>query len=98
MGKPHVHAEFIKKWADGVDIQYYDKHDNEWIDSGVPVWNTGTQYRVKPVTIRYRIAILLQHGNYTACVVRSDEEAKIIQDLDIFIRWDGDWVASVIQE
>ena len=50
--KPHPHAELIKAWADGAEIQYWDDDDNKWRDckgyNGFPTWDVELQYRVKP--------------------------------------------------
>ena len=46
--KPHVHAELIKAWADGHEIQYYDSFNSTWVDTPTPDWITGWRYRIKP--------------------------------------------------
>lgn len=46
MKKPHKHAEVIKAWADGAEIQMKDKE--EWIDIQPFSWHPENQYRVKP--------------------------------------------------
>lgn len=28
--KPHIHAELIKAWADGSEIEYFNTTDNKW--------------------------------------------------------------------
>ncbi len=44
--KPHVHAELIKAWADGAEIEYlYD--GKEWRYSSSPSWDRGLAYRIK---------------------------------------------------
>ena len=43
---PHKHAELIKAWADGAEIQYQD-FDGSWKDD-YPNWVEGTEYRIKP--------------------------------------------------
>lgn len=51
MGQPHKHAEVIKAWADGAEVQvnvfgyWEDMGDNPW-----PKWD-GNNYRVKPKNI-----------------------------------------------
>lgn len=46
--KPHKHAELIKAWADGAEIQVYDGALDRWVDViGSPAWTSKT-YRVKP--------------------------------------------------
>lgn len=47
MTKPHVHAELIKAWADGAEIEWWGL--NEWRPVGPePKWSPIVQYRVKP--------------------------------------------------
>jgi hypothetical protein len=50
MNKPHKHAEFIKAWADGAEIEYYSQELGCWQEIGdrCTSWNQYTQYRVKP--------------------------------------------------
>lgn len=44
--KPHKHAEIIKAWADGAEIEYEYCGRYECIKS--PVWDEETEYRIKP--------------------------------------------------
>lgn len=46
--KPRVHAELIKAWADGAEIQFYSEGVNKWLNVGKPEWKPCTQYRIKP--------------------------------------------------
>lgn len=48
--KPHKHAELIKAWADGAEIQYNSIDKQKWVDCNgfTPMWNTETEYRIKP--------------------------------------------------
>ena len=50
--KSHPHAELIKAWTNGADIQYWDDDANKWIDcqgyNGFPTWDVELQYRIKP--------------------------------------------------
>ena len=46
MKKPHKHAELIKAWADGAEIQWKDMQ-GDW-NTGNPSWNEATEYRIKP--------------------------------------------------
>jgi hypothetical protein len=47
MNKPHKHAEAIKAWADGAEIEYsFDgKH---WSFVANPSWTKTYKYRIKP--------------------------------------------------
>ncbi len=44
--KPHPHAEVIKKWAEGYEIEL--STDGGWIPAPNPLWYERNQYRVKP--------------------------------------------------
>ena len=44
--KPHKHAELIKAWADGAEIEY-ESH-GIWVDEAYPDWYPEMQYRIKP--------------------------------------------------
>lgn len=48
--KPHKHAELIKKWAEGAEIQI-EFRPGEWTDchNNSPRWESVSNYRVKPV-------------------------------------------------
>lgn len=48
MKKPHKHAELIKAWADGAQIQYLC--NRRWHDcsNNTPMWDLATNYRIKP--------------------------------------------------
>ena len=52
--KPHCHAELIKQWADGAQIQKLNNDFGfvnggpEWVDCGSLLWDDYSQYRVKP--------------------------------------------------
>ena len=46
--KPHVHAELIKAWADGLEIQTFYPKCKEWVDCPEPFWSEKCQYRIKP--------------------------------------------------
>ena len=48
--KPHKHAELIKAWADGAEIQIIN-HVNKWVDlTKEPQWDANYEYRIKPET------------------------------------------------
>jgi hypothetical protein len=56
--KPHKHAELIKAWADGAEIQVLDNH-MEWHDIGdYTSWHEQSIYRIKPTPIKLDIVVL----------------------------------------
>jgi hypothetical protein len=46
----HVHAELIKAWADGAEIEFLNTFSTEpsWKEASHPCWTLDTKYRVKP--------------------------------------------------
>ena len=48
MKTPHKHAELIKAWADGAEIEYFLKHYDQWITTSNPAWLLRDKYRIKP--------------------------------------------------
>lgn len=59
MNKPHKHAEVIKAWADGAEIEYRDLPDPQWYDAPCPNWYTNFEYRVKPQPKSYEVDVWL---------------------------------------
>ena len=58
--KPHKHAEMIKAWADGAEIECLNKH-NQWVECPEPFWMEEIKYRIKPqeLTVMY----IVEHLN-----------------------------------
>lgn len=52
MGKPHKHAELIKAWADGAEIEGFI--NNIWLSIPSPLWNEVIEYRVKPSSVKVK--------------------------------------------
>lgn len=46
---PRKHAELIKAWADGAEIQYRVRSTDHWRDCINPDWLIDVEYRIKPV-------------------------------------------------
>lgn len=46
--KPHKHAELIKAWADGAEIQYLYDPNQGWQNCNQPTWYENFEYRIKP--------------------------------------------------
>ena len=54
MNTPHRHAEVIKAWADGAEIECKVSDAPErWTCTAQPAWNPDVQYRVKPAPPTY---------------------------------------------
>jgi hypothetical protein len=74
---PHKHADLIKQWADGHQIEIKSVK-GDWCENNCPCWVNSAEYRVKPKTVtKHRYAI--SQGDY--CSMTPDhytyEEARI---------------------
>lgn len=85
----HKHAELIKAWADGAQIEFLTTDTNEWCDLISPRWSEGVQYRVKPKMdcIRYfsisefgageiKIQDVIAYENVVALIFNCDNQLK----------------------
>jgi hypothetical protein len=93
MKTPHKHAELIKAWADGAEIQYHKGH--EWCDvvDNTPYWYECNEYRIKPEPKKYRVALFIfNDGSHrtesTSCEHTASNWEK---DYRYFVRWLTDW-------
>ena len=48
MKTPHKHAELIKAWAEGAEIEFYSEPSKQWIFTAFPSWIPDYQFRIKP--------------------------------------------------
>ena len=48
MKTPHKHAELIKAWADGAEIEARQVDRNLWLAVQEPNWSIHAVYRIKP--------------------------------------------------
>lgn len=54
MGEPHKHAEVIKAWADGAEVQVYLEDSGTWVDLNETIyWHEVLKYRIKPEPPKY---------------------------------------------
>ena len=44
----HKHAELIKAWADGAEIETLSKLQKCWVEVSHPAWEEDYEYRIKP--------------------------------------------------
>lgn len=53
MPTPHKHAEFIKAWADGAEIESRPYSDSKWAACPCPAWSDTGEYRIKPAAPKW---------------------------------------------
>ena len=49
----HKHADLIKAWADGAEIEWLEPRSEEWLPVETPCWDSRMAYRVKPAPDPY---------------------------------------------
>lgn len=94
----HPHDALIRDWLDGRVIQYRPAGSDEpWYDMGGPgkavklphFYTDGkTEYRRKPVTVRYRVALHSDGVNYWTETVNTVEQERNMRTPE---RWLTDW-------
>ena len=65
MKTPHKHADLIKAWADGAEIEYWQPVMRQWLTNSTPKWYEDTLYRIKPEPKPDAVKLLraeLHHG------------------------------------
>ena len=82
--KPHKHAELIKQWADGAEIEFKSRPEMDWETYDCPSWYDCYEYRIKPepkpdVVEYYQL-------------LRGDNEAQRVRKeyANLEIIWDGE--------
>jgi hypothetical protein len=88
---PHPYASVIKAAADGATVQFKTKENGaiwaDWRhDHFFPTFSGQYEWRVKPQTLRYRVA-KMRHGNPVLSVSFSKEDADATQKHPYFIEW-----------
>lgn len=98
MNRPHKYADVIKHWADGGEIQYkFNQPDGKfiWVDEKKPDFNTCDEspiieFRIKPETLRYRVALM--RGATKHQIILFDSESQLLSSPYTFVKWlDDDW-------
>jgi len=84
----HKHANVIHAWADGKIIEFQDG-SGHWVLAMSPVWSTATKYRIKPETLRYRVALMYSVTNDSRYLdyAHNDRQAIVLEERDTFVKW-----------
>lgn len=97
--KPHKHAELIKAWADGAEIEFFSPHAKVWVYTTIPDWNSDTQYRLrqqpKPDVIYYGVFDHLNGQHEIGCCF-SKEQDESIDQLEIVFDGETGKIKSVV--
>ena len=98
MSEKYPHGALVRAWLDGKTLQYLD--GEVWVDipnadvaDKLPhLYRSSTGYRIKPVTVRYRVALLARdNGEHYTLSVDSLQQERELSDRNYFVRWLTDW-------
>ena len=95
MAQRHKHADVIIAWAEGEDVQVRDEGTKRWFDvmPGNPIFSKDREYRIKPPSKKYRVALFLKSDEDSVAVVaNSQANADWLETRSNFVRWLTDWV------
>jgi len=90
MNKPHKHAEVIKAWADGMEIEY--NYGDGWHPAPAlnPAWYLTTEYRVKQKPrLSYQAQVMLdnllawQAARFTICKESVDSQNAVYKAREV---------------
>lgn len=57
---PRKHADIIKAWADGHQVEVHD--GTRWTPAPMPVWHSEQEYRIKPPVLAFVMPTVIQGG------------------------------------
>ena len=91
MNKPHKHAEIIKQWADGAEIEFYT--EGKWIKTETPSWRAGSLYRIKPkVKWKPKHTLITSYINTRHKVITVPQEVHTYDTIQQFVNeFENDW-------
>ena len=94
--KPHKHAELIKAWADGAEIEVYQPAFGRW-EEAEPTWHTSFEYRIKPepkpdLVMYSRVLSMQEHkdGGYYAWVSNAYTQMPSCKNDNLKLTFDGE--------
>lgn len=94
MKQPHKHAELIKAWADGAEIEFKNGH-GEWNPvHNPPIWSEYCEYRIKPEpkpdVVMYTRVHEPQNGNTAAYITNACVNAEAVGQPNLRIYYCGE--------
>jgi hypothetical protein len=92
MKTPHKHAELIKAWADGAEVEMWD--GESWLPRESPYWNEAIVYRIKPEpkpdVVMYARVHAPRNGNIAAYITNAFVNAEAVGQPNLRIYYCGE--------
>ena len=70
MTNKHKHAEVIKAWVEGAEIEYLSI-GGHWLPASTPTWCVSTEFRVKPKLYKLELELTEAEAFVLACKINS---------------------------
>lgn len=86
---PHKHAAIIKAWADGAAIEYRPNTDRTFEVVACPYFDGPGEYRIKPETVSYRVAIINDGLRPRTVTAVGEYQDNYFESQPNFVRWLG---------
>ena len=93
MGQRHKHADVIIAWAEGEDVQVWDRGPKRWCDvvKAIPFF-MADKYRIKPPPKKCRVALFNDNGTIYTSAADMPEDVEFYEKDTGFVRWLTDWI------
>ena len=94
MRQRHKHADVIIAWAEGEDVQVWDKGPKRWCDvtTSTPAFIEDWEYRIKPPAKKYRVALFNNNNGDVYTNTADTPAAAGYEQHGFFVRWLTDWI------
>lgn len=85
--KPHKHAELIKAWANGAEIEWRSNAVFSWVTCHSPMWDDAGEFRIKPEKKWYRVAEFVYSDETNAAAAYNEDQETNWPESKQFSRW-----------
>ena len=75
----HKHAEYIRAWADGAQIQVKAPFSKKWEDSECPRFYESYEYRIKPET-KHDVILEMHMTRFSSTMIYVDPNLRLTFD------------------
>jgi hypothetical protein len=80
--QPRAHAEIIKAWADGAQIEYKDD-TGDWMSIELPSWHSHFEYRIMLAVKYHNVETTIHHSNCKPASLKYYYENGVLVKVDI---------------
>ena len=87
-----IHHKVASDWAASDDAELLiENSKHSWVDAFYPEFSEHANYRLKPKTLRYRVAEWRGQSGPTLHFAKCAPDEAWLQQQPDFVKWIGDW-------